>query len=78
MKYIKKWTDQRINNAHYYDSLFKQVDYVTSPEKYKDSKHVYHLYVVKCNKRDLLMKYLEKKVFQLLFIIQYLYIFRSL
>ena len=61
MKYIKKWTDQRINNAHYYDSLFKQVDYVTSPEKYKDSKHVYHLYVVKCNKRDLLMKYLEKK-----------------
>tara|TARA_Y100001970_G_scaffold293438_1_gene440198 strand:- start:4386 stop:5492 length:1107 start_codon:yes stop_codon:yes gene_type:complete len=59
LKYIKEWTQKRIDNAGYYDELFKKNDYVTTPLKYNNAKHVYHLYVIKCTRRDELKTYLE-------------------
>ena len=59
IKYIQEWTKKRINNARYYDELFRENNHVSIPLKYHNSKHVYHLYVIKCEKRDELKKFLE-------------------
>ena len=61
MKYIEEWTQKRINNAKYYDKLFKNNKHIVTPSVYSGAKHVYHLYVIKCDRRDELKLYLEDK-----------------
>lgn len=60
LKKLKEWTALRIRNAKLYDKYFSYNKYVSTPVKASLAKHVYHLYVIKINKRDELYNYLKK------------------
>lgn len=60
LKYLEQWTEMRIENAKKYDELFKGKDVITPFVRY-NSKHVYHLYVVRVNNRDELKSQLKDK-----------------
>lgn len=54
-------TSQRIANAKYYDDAFQGLkDCVHLPKRRPNVKHVYHLYVIRVEKRDQLLAFLQK------------------
>ena len=60
LKYINEWTKKRLENALLYNYLLKDVEGITAPEIRNNSTHVFHLYVIRTNKRDELQKYLKE------------------
>ena len=58
LKHLRKWTDQRIQNASLYYSLLKDVDEIKLPHIRPDTKHSFHLFVVKAEKRNELKSFL--------------------
>ena len=60
LPYILKWTEQRILNAALYDKHLERIDQIVKPKVRPDSKHTFHLYVVRAQKRDELMAYLKE------------------
>ena len=61
LKYIKKWTAFRIERAEYYESLLKDNNEIKTPKVHQNSKHVFHLYVIRTEKRDQLQSLLKEK-----------------
>jgi dTDP-4-amino-4,6-dideoxygalactose transaminase len=61
LPHILNWTDKRIANAAQYTSLLKDNINVICPEVRPNSKHTFHLYVIRVSKRDELMKFLKDK-----------------
>lgn len=59
LPHLRKWTEQRINNAKYYDKNLKNVGDLVIPPVRIDSKHTYHLYVIKSSSRNKLKEYLS-------------------
>jgi dTDP-4-amino-4,6-dideoxygalactose transaminase len=53
--------NQRIKNAGYYDSNFKNISEIKIPPRPKNFKIVYHLYIVFAKNRDALLKHCLKK-----------------
>ncbi len=58
---ILEWTEKRINNARYYDQILSDVKDVEIPKVRQGTKHTYHLYVIRAQKRDELKAFLEQK-----------------
>lgn len=61
LKYLPVWTEKRRNAASLYNALLKGVERLVLPVEKPYAKHVYHLYVIRTAKRDLLRKYLNDK-----------------
>ncbi len=61
LKYITKWTNQRIKNAGLYNKYLKDISEIEIPQITPNTKHVFHLYVIKTKKRNELKKHLENK-----------------
>jgi dTDP-4-amino-4,6-dideoxygalactose transaminase len=61
MKYLSKWTQQRISNAHYYQRELMEVKEIILPFDKPGEKAVYHTFVIQANDRDELMKYLDSQ-----------------
>lgn len=61
LPHILKWTEERIKIASLYNSLLFDIEEVILPLKRENTKHSYHLYVIRCSNRDQLKKYLEDK-----------------
>lgn len=61
MKHIEAWTEARRRHASRYAKGLGQISGICIPVEAPYSHHVYHLYVVKAEKRDQLQKYLEEK-----------------
>lgn len=61
LKYINKWTKLRQHNAELYNNLFTSIINVNQPVIHPNASHVFHLYVIKVDKRDELMDYLKIK-----------------
>jgi dTDP-4-amino-4,6-dideoxygalactose transaminase len=59
LPYILKWTQKRIEVAETYTRLLSENQNVTVPTIRPDSKHTFHLYVIRHDKRDELMEYLK-------------------
>ena len=57
----KKIANQRIKNAKYFDSKFKDIEEITIPPRLKNYKIVYHLYILFAKNRDGLLEYCIKK-----------------
>lgn len=57
LRHLAKWNEERINAAKIYNRLLK--GFVETPKVLKNAKHVYHLYVIKVEKRDQLLKKLH-------------------
>jgi len=60
LKYLDKWNEIRINNARLYNKYLDNINEVITPDINDGSKHVFHQYVIKTQKRDELKKYLIK------------------
>lgn len=59
LPHILKWTEQRIKNADLYDRYLKDIPQIVTPKRRPDTKHSFHLYVIRTPKRDALMQYLK-------------------
>jgi dTDP-4-amino-4,6-dideoxygalactose transaminase len=57
---LNEWTAQRQNIAAWYDEALKDVKGIILPKIAEGATHVYHLYVIRTNKRDELQKYLHE------------------
>lgn len=60
LPYLEQWTAARIANAKNYDQLLANSG-LTLPKVLDKGKHVFHLYVIRSQERDALMKRLEEK-----------------
>ena len=60
LRHLQKWNEQRRTNAYRYNDLLKQADKILLPYEPEWSKAVYHLYVIRTQKRDELQEFLLK------------------
>jgi len=61
MKKLEEWTLQRQKAADRYNELFADIDQVITPTVRSDTRHVYHLYVIRVHDRDGLKEYLARQ-----------------
>src|SRR5579875_3133579 len=61
LPYISQWTEKRIQNAALYNKYLSGIDEIVLPKVRPDSKHTFHLYVIRALKRDELMNFLKEK-----------------
>lgn len=60
LKYLSLWTKKRIQNAKRYELLLKGVDEIALPIIRSETKHAFHLYVIKTKRRNELKEYLKR------------------
>lgn len=61
LKKIEDWNNARRNIAQKYNDQLSNVEEVRVPFEKKGNKHVYHLYVIRTERRDALKDYLSKE-----------------
>ena len=61
LPYILGWTEQRIRNAALYQDCLKAISQLILPKTRPDTKHTFHLYVVRAQRRNELMEFLKGK-----------------
>lgn len=60
LKYLHEWTRQRQQIAGWYNEALKGVGDLILPVTHADATHVYHLYVIRTQRRDALQKHLSE------------------
>lgn len=60
LPHLKKWNDQRLKNAVLYNQLLGDISQITTPEIRNESTHIFHLYVIRAQRREELIKYLTQ------------------
>jgi dTDP-4-amino-4,6-dideoxygalactose transaminase len=58
LKYLKAWTAERQQIALWYNEALKGISDLILPYTHSNATHVYHLYVIRTNKRDELQQHL--------------------
>jgi dTDP-4-amino-4,6-dideoxygalactose transaminase len=61
LPHLQEWTEGRRRVAARYDELLANVDGLTLPRVAPDRDHVYHLYVIRTERRDAVQKHLKSK-----------------
>mgnify|MGYP001193307559 CR=1 FL=1 len=61
LKHIQSWNKERQKIAKRYDQLLSKNLQITIPYVNPKAQHVYHLYVIKVDKRDQLQEFLKEK-----------------
>jgi dTDP-4-amino-4,6-dideoxygalactose transaminase len=61
LPYILEWTAKRIHNASLYTKYLAGIDQVVLPAVRANSRHSYHLFVIRAQQRDALMEFLKNK-----------------
>jgi dTDP-4-amino-4,6-dideoxygalactose transaminase len=61
IEYIDKWNLSRNRNALFYSHLISGIPQVKTPKIRENSLHIFHLYVVRVEKRDELASFLKSK-----------------
>ena len=61
LKHLESWNEARRKNAHLYNELLSNVDGVITPVEADYAKHVYHIYAIRVQNRDILIKKLTEK-----------------
>jgi dTDP-4-amino-4,6-dideoxygalactose transaminase len=61
LQYILNWTEQRIANAALYNKHLQGVDDIILPVVRPDTKHSFHLYMIRARRRNELQQYLKAK-----------------
>jgi len=59
INFIHQWTNRRIENADLYNKYLADVNEIQLPEVRENSKHSFHLYVIRTDFRNELMTYLN-------------------
>jgi len=58
LKHLQGWSDARLSNAHRYNELLSNCPFVTCPIIPKETSPVFHLYVIRLDRRDELKDFL--------------------
>ncbi|MGB7296986.1 MAG: DegT/DnrJ/EryC1/StrS family aminotransferase, partial [Candidatus Aminicenantales bacterium] len=61
LKYIDEWNITRNKNALTYNRLLSGIDQIRTPKIRENSFHIFHLYVIRSEKRDELADFLKSK-----------------
>lgn len=61
LKRLESWNKARRKNARLYNELLSDVDGVITPGEADYAKHVYHIYAIRVQNRDILIKKLTEK-----------------
>ncbi|MEP7278876.1 MAG: DegT/DnrJ/EryC1/StrS family aminotransferase [Bacteroidota bacterium] len=61
LPYVLEWTDKRIANAALYHKHLAGIQQLVLPQQRPHSKHTWHLYVVRAERRDALKQYLKEQ-----------------
>ena len=61
LQHLSNWTLQRQQIASWYSEALKDVSEIILPKVHKNATHVYHLYIIRTNKRDELQQYLTQQ-----------------
>lgn len=61
LKYLDQWNESRRKNAQLYSELLAGVDGIITPQEAGYAKHVYHLYVIRTQNRDVFIATLAEK-----------------
>lgn len=61
LPYILNWTEERIQHAEIYTQLLSDVPEVICPKVRPESKHTFHLYVIRAKQRNALAEFLKEK-----------------
>lgn len=65
LRRLEEWNEKRRDNARLYDHLLSGVDDITLPPSGEhDCRPVYHLYVIRTKRRDMLKQWLEQNGIQ--------------
>ncbi len=59
LNHIESWTEQRIANAGYYTKVLSGISEIALPVVKPQTKHTFHLYVIRAASRDELAAYLK-------------------
>jgi len=59
LPFVKQWTEARINVANTYTKLLKDIPEITIPSIRPNSKHSFHLFVIRAKRRNELMEFLK-------------------
>jgi dTDP-4-amino-4,6-dideoxygalactose transaminase len=64
LNHLDEWTEKRRHNAVLYTRVLSGIPQIIVPKEMPGAKHVYHLYVIRAEQRDELIKYLaDNEVF---------------
>ena len=61
LRHLDKWNNQRRKNAKLYNELLANAERIITPVEREDTKHVYHLYVIRSKIRGRLAEHLQSK-----------------
>ena len=61
LKHLPDWTSQRQEIASWYMEELQQEKNIILPSVHRKASHVYHLFVIRCERREELQQYLAKK-----------------
>lgn len=61
LKYLDEWNRKRLAHAMFYSEQLKKVSELQLPLIHPDRDHVFHLYVVRSNKRNQLQEFLNRR-----------------
>ena len=61
LDYILSWTEKRIERASWYREALKDIPQISIPEVRSESKHSYHLFIIRTIQRNELMAFLKEK-----------------
>lgn len=61
LPYILQWTESRIQNAGLYHQYLKDIPQIVLPATRPNTKHTWHLYVIRVGNRTALMEFLKEK-----------------
>lgn len=61
LQHLNNWTLQRQQIASWYKEALKDVAEIILPKVHQNATHVYHLYIIRTNKRDELQQYLTQQ-----------------
>lgn len=60
LPYILEWTEQRIKNSSLYYQFLSSVSEIVLPKVRLNSKHTFHLFVIRAQNRDKLIEFLKQ------------------
>jgi dTDP-4-amino-4,6-dideoxygalactose transaminase len=61
LPFLHQWTEQRIAHSTYYTKTLSSIKQIILPVVRPNTKHTFHLYVIRCEQRDALAAYLKEK-----------------
>lgn len=64
LPHLHKWNQQRLKNALLYNQLLADISEIKIPKIRPEAKHIFHLYVIRAQRRNELITYLSNKGIQ--------------